>query len=126
VPENPQALGSLLTYLRRYAITALLGIATEEDDDGKAAKPKSSSSKAKRPQQDDQLTIGAQVQQEFATLRALESELGVPGRDWTGWTRNRLGLVDDEIATAEHWRRALPILQEEETKLRAELKGDGK
>lgn len=34
IPENPQQLGSLLTYLRRYAIVALLGIATEEDDDG--------------------------------------------------------------------------------------------
>ena len=33
VPESPQQLGSLLTYLRRYAITALFGIATEDDDD---------------------------------------------------------------------------------------------
>lgn len=33
-----QALGSAITYLRRYAIQALLGIAAEEDDDGKAAK----------------------------------------------------------------------------------------
>jgi ERF superfamily len=37
VPESPQELGSLLTYLRRYAIVALLGIATEEDDDGNHA-----------------------------------------------------------------------------------------
>ena len=34
VPASPQALGSLLTYLRRYALVAMLGIATEEDDDG--------------------------------------------------------------------------------------------
>lgn len=33
-----QALGSAITYLRRYAIQALLGIAAEEDDDGNAAK----------------------------------------------------------------------------------------
>lgn len=38
VPSSPQALGSLLTYLRRYSIVALLAIATEDDDDaGQAA-----------------------------------------------------------------------------------------
>src|SRR5262249_43502692 len=37
VPESPQQLGSLITYLRRYMITALLGIAAEEDDDGEQA-----------------------------------------------------------------------------------------
>ena len=32
--EGIQAFGSAITYLRRYSITALLGIAAEEDDDG--------------------------------------------------------------------------------------------
>jgi len=36
-PDSPQAYGSLLTYMRRYAITALLGVAADEDDDGNAA-----------------------------------------------------------------------------------------
>lgn len=35
--EGIQAYGSAITYLRRYAIQALLGIAAEEDDDGNAA-----------------------------------------------------------------------------------------
>lgn len=34
---QPQAVGSLLTYMRRYALTAMLGIAAEEDDDGRQA-----------------------------------------------------------------------------------------
>jgi len=34
---KPQTLGSLITYLRRYCYSAVLGIATEEDDDGAAA-----------------------------------------------------------------------------------------
>jgi ERF superfamily protein len=33
----PQELGSAITYARRYALTAQLNLATEEDDDGKAA-----------------------------------------------------------------------------------------
>lgn len=35
--ERPQDMGSAITYARRYAITALLGIAAEEDDDGARA-----------------------------------------------------------------------------------------
>ncbi len=34
---KPQEQGSAITYARRYAIAAILGIAAEEDDDGKAA-----------------------------------------------------------------------------------------
>jgi hypothetical protein len=35
--SGPQALGSAITYARRYALTAILGIVTEDDDDGNAA-----------------------------------------------------------------------------------------
>lgn len=34
--NTPQALGSALTYMRRYALSAVLGLATESDDDGEA------------------------------------------------------------------------------------------
>lgn len=34
---DPQAMGSAFTYGRRYALSAMLGIVTEEDDDGNAA-----------------------------------------------------------------------------------------
>ena len=36
-PADIKEFGSAITYLRRYAIQALLGIAAEEDDDGSAA-----------------------------------------------------------------------------------------
>lgn len=35
---SPQSLGSAITYLRRYSLQAMLGIAAEEDDDAQAAK----------------------------------------------------------------------------------------
>lgn len=38
--DNPQKVGSLLTYMRRYGLCALLGIVTEDDDDGEGAAPK--------------------------------------------------------------------------------------
>jgi len=34
---TPQSLGSALTYARRYALSAIVGIASEEDDDGNEA-----------------------------------------------------------------------------------------
>lgn len=34
---SPQAIGSCITYLRRYQLSAMLGIAAEADDDGNAA-----------------------------------------------------------------------------------------
>ena len=35
--HTPQDQGSAITYLRRYALSAALGLATEDDDDGNAA-----------------------------------------------------------------------------------------
>jgi len=37
VGSSPQELGSAITYMRRYVITAMLGVASEEDDDGNHA-----------------------------------------------------------------------------------------
>ena len=36
-PNDPQKVGSLLTYFRRYALASALGLAAEDDDDGNAA-----------------------------------------------------------------------------------------
>lgn len=36
--SDPQALGSAVTYLRRYTLMAILGLAPEDDDDGQAAR----------------------------------------------------------------------------------------
>lgn len=36
-PADPQQVGSMLTYFRRYSLTIALGIAAEEDDDANAA-----------------------------------------------------------------------------------------
>jgi hypothetical protein len=38
--KTPQAYGSAITYARRYALAALVGVAADEDDDGNAASAK--------------------------------------------------------------------------------------
>jgi hypothetical protein len=45
--KSPQQLGSLITYLKRYQISAFLGISSDEDDDGNVAqKPATKAKKA--------------------------------------------------------------------------------
>jgi len=37
--DNPQGLGSAITYARRYALMSMLALVADEDDDGQAASP---------------------------------------------------------------------------------------
>jgi hypothetical protein len=48
-PVQPQAQGSQITYLRRYGMSSLLGIAAEDDDDGAAAADLPAEHAPKRP-----------------------------------------------------------------------------
>jgi len=67
-----QAFGSTLTYLKRYALSAMLGVSTDDDDDGSTAR--------KAPQRQAQPKQTGQPQQEDApgALSYLDvSEVGV-------------------------------------------------
>lgn len=41
--DNPQGLGSAITYSRRYSLMSMLGLVADEDDDGEAASPRKAS-----------------------------------------------------------------------------------
>jgi hypothetical protein len=84
VPVNKQdahAVGSALTYGRRYGAAAILAISTDNDDDGNAAVPQ------QRPQQSQQVKLTAKAdvtpavddstlrKQFFAALKALHSDI---------------------------------------------------
>lgn len=43
VKDDPQGLGSAITYMRRYALAAITGVAPDDDDDGNAASGKKES-----------------------------------------------------------------------------------
>ena len=46
---SPQAIGSCITYLRRYALSSVVGIASEIDDDGNAATHKEAPKSVREP-----------------------------------------------------------------------------
>ncbi len=51
-PNDPQALGSGITYSKRYALQAILGLPTEDDDGNAASKPdKKTETKALTPEE---------------------------------------------------------------------------
>ena len=45
-PNDPQALGSAITYAKRYGLQAIVGVPADEDDDGNAASGKGTAPKA--------------------------------------------------------------------------------
>lgn len=47
--NTPQGQGSAITYMRRYSLSAMLGLATEDDDDGNAATGGAKGAGAKAP-----------------------------------------------------------------------------
>ena len=49
VKTDPQSVGSLLTYMRRYGLSAMVGIAPKDDDDGNAASGKTEEVKVISP-----------------------------------------------------------------------------
>jgi len=133
VPTDPQGLGSLLTYLRRYAISAILGIAADEDDDGAAAKPAPADKPRAKPKPaatfvpptatagPELADLVTEVQHRFDTLRGLEKQLDRDPRDWSAWSRRKVGLRGDAQGSADDYRRAIEALAAEESRLIGEL-----
>ena len=77
-----QALGMSITYMRRYALTAMLGITSDEDTDantnGMTAKPQApapqppkQAAKPKKPAQEAELKGGASTEAEKARIKEL-------------------------------------------------------
>lgn len=89
LPQKPQELGSLLTYLRRYALVALLGVAAEDDDDGAQAqaattakpKPRKREPVAPPPREALEETPEAVAKRELKQIQTLFSIKGIDDRE---------------------------------------------
>jgi hypothetical protein len=51
VKNDPQGMGSAITYFRRYALSAICGIVSEDDDDGKDSSAPKAEAKHEAPRQ---------------------------------------------------------------------------
>ena len=99
VPEKPQELGSMLTYLRRYGVVAILGIAPEEDDDGAAAQRSESTGETRSP---------AQNRKVFALIKDLETLNAKPWPPHPDWK------TAIEARCSELWNHSLGTITKPE------------
>lgn len=84
VQPDPQQLGSVITYLRRYQLVALLGLAVE-DDDGRTVSEAAQTQAQRRARRVPLPTVDDQITQLFA-------DLGMTGEDRRG---DRLAVLSD-------------------------------
>lgn len=119
---DPQGQGSAITYMRRYALAACLGISDQDDDDGNASssgrEPRGTNAPSPAPQTNGSPDAGsrpatfqppATVRQELATdeqrqkLAQLATDLETSGkvtREQLDQACRKLGYADFEIGAA--------------------------
>lgn len=80
--DSAQGVGSALTYLRRYALAAMVGIVADEDDDGNAASQPQQQRQAQTPNGNGHSGLASDKQKKM--LFAIWNKAGFEGRlqDW--------------------------------------------
>lgn len=98
-----QAIGSTLSYLQRYSLVQMLGLAAAADDDGKAAR-----SDASPPLE------GSISQDEADQLRELLDEKGASRAAFVGWAKQKSLLMTDRIddIPAQHFKTCVEAIKQ--------------
>lgn len=100
--DSVQALGSAITYLRRYSIQAVLGIAAEEDDDGNRA----SGNDASFTKQEDAFSPDGGLIGTAITQGTQDGELRQSPTGWTlpfrikNGSKSYIVIAENELAEA--------------------------
>lgn len=112
--KDPQAAGSVITYLKRYSLAAIFGITSDVDDDGNqgSAPPPQYQQQQQnyqqapqyqqqqQPQQDPNLRSEAQSKAIFAKVKGIENATGVEGNA-VYLDAARAARVPETISTAQ-------------------------
>jgi len=98
---NVQGAGSMITYIRRYQISAILGLASEDDDDGNHASKKN-----------ENTTLTTIDRNKVQAIRTLAERKGVNQTSiCSAYSISRF-----ELMTYEMWREATEKLEKKEDK----------
>lgn len=71
--NTPQGVGSALTYMRRYSLSAVFGITSDQDDDGNEASGKNNKNKQTQPQKASSQTVGILEQEVLNFIDLMKS-----------------------------------------------------
>jgi hypothetical protein len=113
IKNDPQAVGSCITYARRYSLNSFLSLSTGEDDDGnKASHANESSKQTSAPKQNDAPATTKQT----GLIKKLVGDLKSAGSDETAvldTLRSKVGefLIPDDM-TAQQASQAIKLLND--------------
>lgn len=105
--STPQELGSLLTYLRRYQLKGIFGVADSEDDDGNAASGNRDQVKRKEP------TVAPKAAAPSETKEAVVNkakELGLSSGEFAAMVKEHAQKLWKDCGDAEA-RKLLTVLE---------------
>lgn len=116
IPEGrPQEFGSLVTYYRRYQITALLGVVADDDDDGQGAttdkKPEANQAKTQKTnQRPPNKAPGAEKPVKWDPTEMIKAFEGIDKtvKDMEAYVQtNKANFTQKERATLYKWYQEL-------------------
>lgn len=84
--ETPQALGSAITYARRYLLGAMTGIVTDVDDDAHLAQQSATGDHRPAPSATEPAT-----DKQRGMLHGIARDQGVPDEEFVGWVARGIG-----------------------------------
>lgn len=105
--DTPQGVGSALTYLRRYALMAMVGIAPEEDDGEAAERPEKADPKKKR-QPDKPSAKQLKYVKDLLAADELSSDEVIQVEDWleTNPSAGKVSKAIDDLKERIEERKA--------------------
>lgn len=92
VKNDPQSIGSAITYAKRYALSAIFGITSDPDDDGNEATQTKKQAPAKK--KDEPVISVEKANYYLKEIAAISVEKGKEDGSIVKWFLNHLGVVD--------------------------------
>ena len=92
VKNDPQSIGSAITYAKRYALSAIFGITSDQDDDGNEATQTKKQAPAKK--KDDPVISVEKANYYLKEIATISAEKGKEDGSIVKWFLNHLGVVD--------------------------------
>ena len=92
VKNDPQSIGSAITYAKRYALSAIFGITSDPDDDGNEATQTKKQAPAKK--KDEPVISVEKANYYLKEIAAISTEKGKEDDSIVKWFLNHLGVVD--------------------------------
>lgn len=91
VKNDPQSIGSAITYAKRYALSAIFGITSDQDDDGNEA----TQTKKQQPKKVNDPVISVEKANYYLKeITSISAEKGKEDGSIVKWFLNHLGVVD--------------------------------